>query len=508
MTAPVGLTARVLAFVRQEALLRPGDRVVVAVSGGSDSVALLHLLRELSEAGEIALAAVAHLNHSLRETADADEAFCRALAQAHGVAFVSERVDVAGRAREQGVSTEDAGRHARYQFFARVADEVGADAVATGHTRDDQAETFLLRLLRGAGPRGLAGIHPRSGRVVRPVLEVSREELRAYLESMGQPFREDETNRDLSIPRNRVRHELLPFLTERFSPRVVDVLAREAEIARHDEDRLHREAIDLASSIVLRSETGESVEVDAGALRSLHRALASRVARLALEVLAEGRFVGFDHVEGLLELGAGQSLSLPGQHAEWRGDRIRLVRWPRTPLPPFSNSFRVSLSIPGEAVLAAQGWAVSAAPGSVSAALGSDPSRGARPAAEALGSDPVQFLRTRWAEGARRGADSSSGPFLEATVDAARLTLPLIVRSRQPGDRVRPLGMGGREKKVQDVLVDRKIDREQRDSLPLVVDGSDRIVWIVGEAVSEDFRVTGPSQGVIFLKARRLGGQG
>ncbi len=494
------LAARVLAAVHRDALLREGDRVLVAVSGGSDSVALLMLLRSLADTGALGIAGVAHLNHGLRSAADEDEEFCRTLASATGVPFRSERVDVRSLAAERGVSMEDAGRQARYACFERVADELGANAIATGHTRDDQAETFLLRLIRGAGPRGLGGIHPsvrlptsapqarhaglpsvapQARRwVIRPLLGIGRDELREYLSSMGQPFREDESNRDVSIPRNRVRHELIPLLRERFSPAIVDVLAREATIARHDEERLHAEAIDLARSIVLTSETGASVEVDVEALRSLPDALAVRVARLALERLAPGRFVGFDHIDRLLdmlELGASGSLSLPGQHAERRGGRIHLSR---APFKPFSNSFRVSLSIPGEAVLPDQGWAVSAE-------LGSDPSTRGRSA----GSDPTR-------------------PFLGAVVDTAQVTLPLAVRSRRPGDRVRPLGMGGRGKKLQDLLVDRKVARAERDALPLVVDGTDRIVWVVGEPVAEDFRVTGPSQGVIFLKARRLGGQG
>ncbi len=474
------LAARVLAALSagrsagntNAALLRKGDRVLVAVSGGSDSVALFRLLRELAPAGAFEIAGAAHLDHGLRAASAADEAFCRALAATAGVAFRSERVDVGALARERGISIEDAGRQARYAFFERAADELGAAAIATGHTRDDQAETFLLRLVRGAGPRGLAGIHPRVGRVIRPLLSIGRDELREYLASVGQPFREDDSNRDVSIPRNRVRHELLPLLRERFSPAIVETLAREAAIARHDEERLEAEAIDLARLIVLTDRTGESVEVEVDALRSLPKALAVRVARLALQQLASDRFVGFDHIDRLLESADGDSLSLPGQHAEHRGGRIRLSR---TPFRPFSNSFRVSLSIPGEAVLDAHGWAVSAT----------------------VGSDPI-----------RPGSDPDGGRHLDATVATARVTLPLAVRSRLPGDRVRPLGMGGREKKLQDVLVDRKIAREERDALPLVVDGTDRIVWVVGEAVAEDFRVTEPSQGVIFLKARRLGGQG
>ena len=349
--------------------MRRGDRVLVALSGGPDSVALTRLLGELEGAGELSIAGIAHLNHGLREAAREDEEFCRAMAAERAVPFRSDLIDVRALAARLGTSLEDAGRRARYELFERVATELGADVIATGHTRDDQAETFLLRLLRGAGPRGLGGIHPRRGRIVRPLLEIGRDELREYLASVGQVFRDDESNRDLSIPRNRVRHELLPLLSRDFSPGITDVLAREATIARQDEDRLQQEAIDLLDLIVLRNETGISgeaaVELDARALSALHPALAVRVARIAMETVAPGRFVGFDHVERLLALardprGEG-ALSLPGQHAVRRGETLVLDSR-RADAQPFSNSFRVSLSIPGEVVLAPQGWAVSATP--------------------------------------------------------------------------------------------------------------------------------------------------
>jgi tRNA(Ile)-lysidine synthase len=314
--------------------------------------------------------------------------------------------------------------------------------------------------------------------VVRPLLDIGRAELRDYLRAQGQPYCEDESNADLAIPRNRVRHELLPLLRERYSPAIAEVLAREAAIARADEDRLQREAIDLARSIVLRNRATESdeIELDVAALAALHPALATRVARVALQGLTPDRFVGFDHVEGLLELARSDgskhaSLSLPGQYAERRGSRIVLSR---APFKPFSNSFRVPLSIPGEVILAEQGWAVSAA---------LEPGRAV---------DPVEL-------------DAVTETL---TARAQRVSGRLTVRSRQPGDWLRPLGMGGRRKKLQDVLVDRKVARDRRDSIPVVVDETDRIVWVVGEAVTEDFRVTEPSQAVIFLKARQLGGQG
>jgi len=513
------LARRALDAIHRHALLRRGGRVVVALSGGPDSVALLRLLRELESSGELTVAGAAHLNHGLRETAHRDEQFSRALAGELGVPFRSDLADVRGRADALGISLEDAGRRARYELFDRVVTELGADAVATGHTRDDQAETFLLRLIRGAGPRGLSGIHPKVGLpaeaqevralglltetpkarrwVIRPLLDIRRDELRRYLASLGQAFCEDESNGDVSIPRNRVRHTLLPLLAREFSPGIVDVLAREAAIARDDENWLQTEAIDLLDSIVLdgsgrhhrgpqglqpvtHASASETVELNARALCALHPAVRTRVARQALAILAADRFVGYEDAERLVSLAkesaesdTGGSVSLPAQHACRRGQVIVLSR---KPFAPFANSFQVSLSIPGEVVLEREGWAVSAT---------GDTQAGQSP-----------------------GTLNLECPQFSVAVRADRLTSPLTVRSRRPGDRVRPAGMGGQAKKLQDVFVDRKIPRHQRDFLPLVVDSADTIVWVVGESVTEDFRVTGPSQGVIFLKARRLGGQG
>ncbi|HXW07952.1 MAG TPA: tRNA lysidine(34) synthetase TilS [Vicinamibacterales bacterium] len=498
----MSLADRVLRTVRTRALIPAGSRVLIALSGGPDSVGLVWLLREIHERVPLEVAGLLHVNHRLREAADADEAFCRALAGELQLPFRLVAADVRAIARERHLSVEDAGRKVRYDAFERARVALGADLVATGHTRDDQAETFLLRLVRGAGPRGLAGIYPVAGRVVRPLIDVAREDVRAYLREAGRPFCEDASNFDLAIPRNRVRHELLPSLRTHFSPGIVDVLARQAELARVDADYLDRAAIELAGSIVLRgydrsasgvrvapggSRSAPSVELDAEALASLHPALASRVARLALTVLAPDKFIGFDRVAELLALAAGPdggSASLPGQQAIRRGRRILLTT---EPVRPFANSFSVPLSIPGEVTLETQGWAITAARADRSSL--DLPSAG-------VADEP----------GGGQELPGSDG--LIAAVDANRLAYPLAVRSRRPGDRFAPPGLGGRQRKLQDVLVDRKIARADRDCVPLVVDAKDRIVWIVGVSVSGDFRVTEPSQGVIFLKARRLGGPG
>jgi tRNA(Ile)-lysidine synthase len=468
------LAPRVLASLQR---LKAGRRILVALSGGADSVALLCLLRELQAGESIELAGAAHLNHQLRGgDADEDERFCAALAAREGTPFISGRVDVATAARAQRRSIEDAARDARYAFLERAADELAADVIAVAHTRDDQAETFLLRLLRGAGTRGLGSIRPRVGRVVRPLIDIGRDELREYLRERGQPFREDASNRDLANPRNRVRHELIPYLTTHFSPGVTNILAREADLARRDEEDLHARAIEIAPTIVLEEEdeAGGVVRLDAVRLAALHPALASRVARGVLGRLAGERFIGFEHVEQLLAMavpGTGlTAISLPGQVARRNGNVIVLQRRSGRGGRPTANGFRYSLSIPGSVHASDGGWTIAA--------------------------ELARETSSRWAS---RG--------VEVGIAADRLMLPLAVRSRRPGDRFRPLGAPG-TRKLKDFLVDRKVPRAERDSLPLVVDGRDRIVWVAGQAVAEDFRVTAASQAVILLKVRDLGGSG
>jgi tRNA(Ile)-lysidine synthase len=476
----MSLIERVRLTIQRHALLARGGRVLVALSGGPDSVALVHILLELQTEGDLTVAALAHFNHQLRGAdADADEAFCCNMAAALDLPIDVGRGDVRGVARDAGRSIEDVARELRYAFFEQAAGRFSVDAIAVGHSLDDQAETFVLRLVRGSGSRGLAGILPRAGRVIRPLIDLARADLRQYALDRGLVSRDDASNRDLAIPRNRVRHELIPYLEREFSPGISRLLAREAALAREDEDRLQEEAIDFASSIVLRTTAG-IIEIDAVALRSLHQALASRVARHALSMLAAGRFLGFDHVDRLLDLAhadPGEAVDFPGQRAVRRGGVIVLgppgSRDRRSVDQGAVNSFRFPLSIPGEVTLDNQGWAVSAR--------------------------RIDFPDQRAGHGPARG--------VEVAVAAGLLTLPLAIRLRRRGDRFRPLGMGHR-KKLQDFLVDRKIPREIRDSLPLVVDGDDRIVWVVGESVAEDFRVTEPSRGVILLKARRLGGLG
>ncbi len=461
------LLGRVLRTIRAHDLARPETRVLAAVSGGSDSVALAVLLAELAERGHLRVAGLAHLNHQLRSGADADEAFCADLAARFNLPFRAHRVEVASRAVIERRSIEDAARAARYEFLEEARRHVGADVIALGHTRDDQAETLLLRLLRGAGARGLAGMHPRNGHVVRPLLDCRRHELRALLAERGQLFVQDESNDDVSIPRNRVRAELLPLLQERFNPSIVDVLADEARIAQ-DEWAWMQAAAGAALPGVVRADAEGAWRLNVPALNALPRALARLVVREALTAAARGTAVSFRHVEDALVLAVrgGGAVDGPGVRMERVGDSLVLTsRTSELPHPGPTNLFRYSLSIPGEVALRESGCVVTAE---------SAPSAGCA----VLSTSSMGVLRLD------------------------RCQPPLAVRNRRAGDRFRPLGLGGR-KKLQDYFVDKKVPRDRRDQVPLVVDQTDRIVWVAGHVIDDEFRVTDPAQAVLILRLRQ-----
>jgi tRNA(Ile)-lysidine synthase len=305
------LLARIRETCQRERLISAGDRVVIGLSGGADSVTLSHLLPEVARGFGAEVVALAHLNHQLRPDADQDEAFCQTVAARLDLPLETGRADVRAEAARARTSLEDAGRTVRYAFLEAIAQTRQATSVAVAHTLNDQAETVLLRLCRGAGPAGLAGIYPRAGRVIRPLLDVRRLEVEAWLAAERLPYRDDPTNRDLTIPRNRIRHELLPYLARHTGEGILEVLARQAVIAREDADYLEHVATETSGSLVLERD-GRTV-VPLLPLLELPAALRRRVVRNALQRHAGGRFVGFDHVEAVLALG--------GQADDADGDR-------------------------------------------------------------------------------------------------------------------------------------------------------------------------------------------
>jgi tRNA(Ile)-lysidine synthase len=463
----VSILRRVSRFARRHELWRRATRVIAAVSGGSDSVALLVLLNELHLRGDLVLDAVAHVHHGIRgHEADDDEAFCRELAGRLDRPFVSAHVDVPALARCRRQSIEVAGREARRAFFDSVRRDRGADVVATAHTQDDQAETVLLRLVRGSGVRGLGGISPASVHVVRPLLACTRDELRAELSARGQAWREDLTNAEVSNPRNRVRLELLPYLEQHFNPSVRAGLARLADLARADEAALDRQAAAATLHLLQIDEAGVA-RLNAAGVLSLPEAVSGRIVQRVLETLSEST-PGAGDVAALLDVAANdrraaELLGLRAEHSE--GFVVLLKKGHAGPAP----SFRFNLPIPGSVLAPDAGWILEAEGPCVRQVGFQTPGR----------PDQVQ-------------------------IEAAGLGTSLIVRSREPGDWVRPLGATGR-KKVQDVFVDRKVARLDRDRVPLVTDDRGRIVWVAGHVLGEDFKVTDSTKAVIILKLRRLG---
>lgn len=458
---------RVRQFAARHALWSPDTRVVAAVSGGGDSVALLVLLRELARAGELELAGAVHVHHHIRgAAADADAQFCRDLANRLGVHLTVAHRDVPALAVAMGQSLEVAGREARRAALLAAAGELGAFCIATAHTRDDQAETVLLRMTRGTGISGLAGILPRRDRVIRPLLDLSRQELRDWLEEGGYAWQEDATNGDLANPRNRLRAEVLPYLSSHFNPAVADALVRLAEIAREEDHVVHAAAAEAAQRVI--SMRSGAVVLDREVLATVHRALARRVVREAFETVRPGRAYDLEDVDLVCEAASASGngpFELRGIRVERNRAEVVLVN--RALPAPQTGPFRYDLSIPGAVTVAEAGCVVEA--------------DGPMPPEEV----GVGVAAAEAATAAVAGVSGAS----------------LIVRSRLPGDRLR---LPGGRTKLQDLFVNRKVGRLDRDRTPIVTDAEGRIVWVCGLAVAEEFRVSDRTNAVVILKLRRL----
>ena len=385
-------------------LLKPGLRLAVGLSGGADSVALLRALAENSKELGLVLHA-AHLHHGLRgEEADGDLAFARSLATGLGLPFHEARVDAGASAKANGQSIEEAARGLRYAWFRQLMASGEVDAVATAHTRDDQAETVLAKFLRGAWTEGLSGIYPAvefpEGRILRPILNATRAEVEAYLAAIGQSWREDSSNRHLTFTRNRIRHELLPHL-EGWNPRLREHLAQMASLARDEETCWQAEVVRVASQVLLPGRavrgggraSGDGLALDALRLAALAPALQRRLLRHAAEQL--GAPVDFPATEALRALAltghAGQKLELAqGLRAERTPRELRLTisrQSSSEPAPEFT------VTVPGE--ITAPAFALR-----LQIAL-TEPARPARPQSATL---------RNWRAGDRVHLRHSSGP--------------------------------------------------------------------------------------------------
>ena len=458
------LEAQVVEAVRRCGL-EPGDLLVVAVSGGPDSLALLHALVRTCGKTSLRLHA-AHLDHGLRgEESQADAAFVSKICRGLGLDLTSDKVDTGAFRNTYRLSLEDAARRLRYGFLARVAAELGARAVAVGHTMDDQAETVLMNIVRGAGLTGLRGMSESTVRriegsdvyLARPFLTgVSRTDTTGYCEALGLEPRHDSSNSSLLMLRNRIRHEMMPSLAL-INPRVRDSVLRLSVSARRDLEYIER-AVDAVWPNVAEVRSGCLV-VDRDAFAELDAALGAHLLRRVVGLASGGLAdLGLRHVDEMLDMlrgRAGRSMDLPGGlvfSVGYRTSTVAPAGLDTCPLPRLVGE--TDVEVPGETAVG--GWRVIA-----------DVESGKR---------EVQ-------------ADEMC-----AAISSRAATSGLRVRTRHPGDRFQPLGMAG-TKKLQDFMVDCRIDRLWRDRIPLVV-GDLGIVWVVGWRLAEWARPKGTGDDV------------
>lgn len=443
---------------------RPRELLVAACSGGPDSTALLDLLARARDVYGYTLAA-ACLDHGLRgeegaEDARAVKSFCDRL----GAAFYTDTVDCRDLAERKTLSLEDACRRARYDFLDRIRTETGAVAVATGHTADDNAETVLMNLLRGAGSRGLSGIPSRRDWVIRPLLGFWREELMAYLSARGLPFQEDKTNLDDSFFRNRVRRRLIPFLERDYNPNIKRGLVQAADIFDKEEDVWKEIQAEAQQASDWQSGDGR-ISMALDGFRSLKPALQRRLVREGLAGPKKYlRGVSFDNVESVLDTAARDAgaVDLPDNRRAWiSAGRLYLGL-------DFQDAPQVETPLP--------------APG-----LARLPELDVEIVAEALDEN--------WP------SPESTGPD-RAILDLDKLSPPFLVRNTRPGDRFRPLGLAG-TKKLSDFFIDLKVPRHHRSYVPLVVDRGE-VVWVAGYRPSERARVDSGTKRVVILTVGRL----
>jgi tRNA(Ile)-lysidine synthase len=506
----IKLESKVIDFIQRYSLISPEELVVVGVSGGADSVCLLHVLAKWWKELGIKLH-IAHLNHQLRGVeSEADAEYVSNLAGSLDIPITIDRQDVAAYRTERNCSIEEAARELRYAFLARVAREVGANRIAIGHTRDDQVETILMHILRGTGITGLCGLAPcspmaydRQGMswpasplslraptcrgnllVIRPLLDITREETTSYCQEHQLDPRIDSSNRSLSFFRNRLRLQLLPLLRQ-YNPSVDQALLRLADIAKEDSALIEQQASGLWDEVARQEDN--AIYLDRKQIASLPIALQRQLLRAAVTKLAgDTRDIEASHIEAarsLLNKQASKRISLPHGLTCHRGynelvitrlpsviaSEARQSQLPPCPFPPLPGEF--PLKVPGQTVF--PGWNVIAS-----------------------------IVRERVASLLSRDALSTSERTCQsnpvAHFDLHKTGTVLFVRKRRPGDRFQPLGMN-MPKKLQEFMVDAKIPRSWRGHIPIVC-SPQQIIWVVGWRIDDRVKTTEAGKEILRLE--------
>jgi len=467
--------------IARHRMLETGDNVLVGVSGGPDSVALLTLLTRV-RAGRRLRLAVAHLNHRLRGLrSDEEAASVRRLAEAMGLSFFGATRDVHRLRRQRRISLEEAGRMARYTLFHRLAATHGFDKLALGHTADDNAELVLMNLFRGSGPAGLAGIPPvRDGWIIRPLIEARRSEVITFLTRNNLQYADDASNRDTRFLRNRIRHDLMPVLRSAYNPGIAGALNRLAAILRSEADwidGLVRQQMKTTAHSVHKSRIVLSVS----ALADLHPALQRRLLRQAIHHVQGGlRRISFRHIDAVIRQSAGAAqhdtiLHLPGGlRTARKGDRLSIFRGNAPGKPPGKAHVDARETGPGHPIPRPQRRTQTLDVDSLGIRL-------------RLSEIPPPDRITLLTAGQRT-----------AFFDMEKLVFPLCVRCGRSGDRFAPLGAKGTQT-LKKFFTDHKIAREKRRRTPVIVSRG-TIIWLVGQRIAEPLKVTPDTRRVLKIE--------
>jgi tRNA(Ile)-lysidine synthase len=482
------LQERVVSFIEEACLLGKDEKLLVGVSGGPDSMVLLDLLERLAPAWRIELH-VAHLHHGIRgRDADRDMEFVRNYCRRHGLRFHSGRVDVRARASRERLSIEEAARKARYRFFQRVAARKRIGKVALGHNADDQVETFLMRLLRGAGGRGLSGMAPmrREGAmtIIRPLLHTWRAEILRYAGDRDVRFRIDRSNRNTRFLRNKLRHNLIRHLERSYNPNVKEVLKRSAEILKAEHDFLEERVAGMYPDIV--QVRRDEVAIALKRFNAQPEAVASELLRRAVNELNPAGVLGYEDRKAVIRLcrrERGRKVHfLPGGVAATKEyARIVLRRAKREKFGPYEFPF-------------SDGLEVRCDPSVLRFRVSIIPAKGLRRLAQ-----PPRKLAEVWSvEGGRHW------PLVENFSWDKIGNGKLSVRNRRRGDRYRPLGMDG-EKKIKRVMIDEKLPLRLRGRVPILTCADD-IVWLVGYRIAESYRIVPSTRRALQVRVEKIGG--
>lgn len=450
--------------IKEHKMFQQGDKVIVAVSGGPDSLVLLHLLDRLSHIWDLQLI-VAHFNHMLRPEAEEEGDYVSQLADKLGHPTVIGQGDVSQKAAQSGLSIQMAARELRYDFFAKLAAETGSQKIALAHHLDDQAETIVMNFLRGAGPRGLGGIPPVRGKIVRPLLAITREEIEYYVEENSLEPIWDPSNYEKVYHRNRIRLELMPVL-QRYNSNLNNRLARVAEIFREEDQYLDELAMGKFAQICSYEQDGR-LSLDFIGYQELAKALKRRILRQCFYSLVPlgQEEIGFDHIERALlwleDPQLGKTLEWPeGICINFMGQQI-MIGQKESQFP--GEDFQLLLTDLGQISL----------PGGFLKVTG-------------LSKEAMPWERVK------------DCPPWEALVDGEKVVFPLTIRNRRPGDRIHPLGAGG-SKKLKDFFIDLKIPRQYRHQIPLVVSATGEIIWVVGYRLDERFKISSTTKNFLHL---------